>query len=325
MPAQSAQAPLQSLPVPTECWKFISMDFVFGLPPDNSRKTGIVVFVDRFSKMVHLTAVSANVTAAQTARIFVDTVFRLHGMPEDIVSDRDPRFTGRFWQETFSLLGTQLKMSTSDHPETDGQTERVNRVLGDMLRSYADAFEQWSDYLPLTEFAINNSVHASTKHTPFYVNALRHPRTPALLGVNAQVATATCEQNDGPSTENKIESEAASIETEAAYAEYVSTAMTADNEYNAPTTDKAVDEFVLQRQAVIRYVKDALASAFDKQKQNADKQGRKNKNAFLKGELVLLSTTNLHTHARCNFHTRKLLPKYIGPSKSKRFGGMPIP
>ncbi|KAI9922811.1 hypothetical protein PsorP6_000440 [Peronosclerospora sorghi] len=333
-PAQSAQVPLQSLPVPTECWKSISMDFVFGLPPDNSRKTGIVVFVDRLSKMVHLTAVLANVTAAQTARIFVDTVFRLHGMPEDIVSDRDPRFAGRFWQETFSLLGTQLKMSTADHPETDGQTERVNRVLGDMLRSYAHAFEQWSDYLPLTEFAITNSVHASTKHTPFYVNALRHPRTPALLGgtpnlsgggtrsnferVNAQVATATCEQNDGPSTESTIEAEAASIETEAAYDEYVSAAMDGDNEDNAPTADKAVDEFVLQRQAVIRYIKDALASAFDKQKKNADKQRRKkNKNSFLKGELVLF----LPTHALSNFPTRKLLPKYIGPFKVQEIRG----
>lgn len=73
------------------------MDFVFGLPPDTNRKTGILVFVDRFSKMVHLAAVSATVTAAQSARLFVDTAFRLHGMPTEVVSDRDPRFTARFW------------------------------------------------------------------------------------------------------------------------------------------------------------------------------------------------------------------------------------
>ncbi|KAG2958922.1 hypothetical protein PC118_g23282 [Phytophthora cactorum] len=184
-PAAFSQAPLQSLPTPPECWQSISMDFVFGLPPDSKRRTGVVVFVDRFSKMVHLAAVPAEVTAVQTARLFVDMVFKHHGMPLDIVSDRDPRFTARFWQEVFTLLGTQLSMSTADHPQTDGQTERVNRVLGDLLKSYAHLFQQWSDCLPMAEFAINNSVHASTGHTPFYVNAMRHPRLPSMLGMVA--------------------------------------------------------------------------------------------------------------------------------------------
>ncbi|KAG2963293.1 hypothetical protein PC120_g27550 [Phytophthora cactorum] len=139
-------APLQSLPTPSECWQSISMDFVSGLPPD----------------------MSAEVTAVQTARQFVDMVFKHHGMPLDIVSDRDPRFTARFWQEVFTLLGTQLSMSTADHPQTDGQTERVNRVLSDLLKSYAHSFQQWSDCLPMAEFAINNSVHAPSRHAPFY-------------------------------------------------------------------------------------------------------------------------------------------------------------
>ncbi|GMF52102.1 unnamed protein product [Phytophthora fragariaefolia] len=132
------------------------MDFVFGLPPDNKRRTGIVVFVDRFSKMVHLAAVSAEVTAKQTARLFVDMVFRHHGMSIDIVSDRDPRFTARFWQDGVTLLGTQLSMSTADNPQTDGQTERVIRVLVDALKSYGHSFHHWSDCLPMAEFAINN-------------------------------------------------------------------------------------------------------------------------------------------------------------------------
>ncbi|KAG2955158.1 hypothetical protein PC119_g27932 [Phytophthora cactorum] len=72
-------------------------------------------------------------------------------------------------------------MSTADHLQTDAQTERVNRVLGDLLKSYAHSFQQWSDCLPMAEFAINNSVHASTGHTPFYVNAMRHPRLPSML------------------------------------------------------------------------------------------------------------------------------------------------
>ncbi|POM80724.1 Reverse transcriptase [Phytophthora palmivora] len=149
------------------------MDFVFGLPRDSKRKTGIVVFVNRFSKMVHLAAVSAQVTSEQTARLFVDMVFKHHGMPSDFVSDRDPRFTARFWQEVFTLLGTQFSMSTADHPQTDGQTERVNRVLVDLLKSYAHSFHNWSDCLPMAEFAINNLVHASTGYKPFFVNAMR--------------------------------------------------------------------------------------------------------------------------------------------------------
>ncbi|KAG3051061.1 hypothetical protein PC122_g23060 [Phytophthora cactorum] len=161
------------------------MDFVFGLKPDSKRRTGVVVFVDRFSKMVHLAAVSAEVTAVETARLFVDMVFKHYGMPLDIVSDRDPRFTARFWQEVFTLLGTQLSMSTADHPQTDGQTERVNRVIGDLLKNYAHSFQQWSDCLPMAKFAVNNSVHASTGHTPFYVNAMRHPRLPSMLGMVA--------------------------------------------------------------------------------------------------------------------------------------------
>ncbi|KAG3165092.1 hypothetical protein PI124_g4444 [Phytophthora idaei] len=135
--------------------------------------------------MVRLAAVPAEVTAVQTARLFVDMVFKHHGMSLDIVSDCDPRFTARFWQEVFTLLGTQLSMSTADHLQTDGQTERVNRVLGDLLKSYAHSFQQWSDCLPMAEFAINNSVHASTGHTPFYVNAMRHPRLPSMLGMVA--------------------------------------------------------------------------------------------------------------------------------------------
>ncbi|POM70649.1 Reverse transcriptase [Phytophthora palmivora] len=134
------------------------MDFVFGLPRDSKWKTGIAVFVDRFSKMYHLAADSAQVTSEQTARLFVDMVFKHHEMPSDFVSDRDPRFTVRFWQEVFTLLGTQFSTSTADHPQTDGQTERVNRVLVDLLKSYANSFHNWSNYLPMAEFAINNSV-----------------------------------------------------------------------------------------------------------------------------------------------------------------------
>ncbi|KAG3124489.1 hypothetical protein PI126_g23236 [Phytophthora idaei] len=124
-----AAAPLASLPVPTGCWQSISMDFVFGLPKDKAGNTGIVVFVDRLSKMAHLAAVPDTTDGEGTTLLFLYRVFRQHGLPEAIVSDRDPRFTAKFWKPLFQVLGTRLDMSTADHPQTDGQTERVNRVV----------------------------------------------------------------------------------------------------------------------------------------------------------------------------------------------------
>ncbi|CAI5705687.1 unnamed protein product [Peronospora effusa] len=135
--------------------------------------------------MVHYSPASANITAKMTAKIFIDLIFRHHGLPESFVSDCDPRFTSTFWAELFQLLGTRLLMSTAGHPETDGQTERVNRVLEDVLRSYATSFSSWSSFLPLAGFANNNAVHASTGLTPFFVNNARHPRVPALLALSA--------------------------------------------------------------------------------------------------------------------------------------------
>ncbi|POM77142.1 Pol protein [Phytophthora palmivora] len=141
-PSGHASAPLQSLPVSADYWKSMSLDFAFGLPADDKGNTGILVFVCRLSKMYHL---------APT-----------------IVSDRDRHITGAFWDTLFQLLGTTLTMSTADHPQTDGQTERVNRVLEDTLRSIcAEAPRSWSDQLPMVEFALNNAVHASTGFTPF--------------------------------------------------------------------------------------------------------------------------------------------------------------
>ncbi|GMF57423.1 unnamed protein product [Phytophthora fragariaefolia] len=155
------------------------MDFVFGLPPDAAGNTGVMVFVDRLSKMAHLAAVPDTIDGEATASLFLDRVFRQHCLPEAVVSDRDPRFTGKFWTSIFAVLGTRLDMSTADHTQTDGQTERVNRVVEDVLRSIcAETPKRWGAMLPLVEFALNNAVHASTGYTPFYVNGLSHPRVP---------------------------------------------------------------------------------------------------------------------------------------------------
>uniref|UniRef100_A0AAV1US51 Integrase catalytic domain-containing protein n=1 Tax=Peronospora matthiolae TaxID=2874970 RepID=A0AAV1US51_9STRA len=323
----SLRAPLQPLPVPAECWESISMDFVFGLPKDARKNTGILVFVDRFSKMVHLVAVPETITASGCACVFIDTIFRLHGLPRELVSDRDPRFTAYFWRSVFKSLGTRLKMSTSDHPESDGQTERANRVLEEILRGYVHSFKSWSEFLPMVEFAINNSVHASTTHTPFYVTGLRHPRVPTLLECNSVLRGETrASKNRFGSRSSRsdeeviafdadvdnidIEEDDASESEEALTEEKIDVAALHSQRTEA---NESSDEFILARETVVRFVQDSVAEAVDKQKQNADKNGRANTILFNKGDLVLLSTVNLPKHVVTNLGSSKLLPKYIGP------------
>ncbi|KAF1315583.1 reverse transcriptase, partial [Globisporangium splendens] len=263
-------APLRSLAVPSDSWKSVSMDFIFGLPRDTHGRNGILVFVDRFSKMVHLAPVSDKISAEKTAKVFVDVVFRLHGLPVEIVSDRDTRFTSKFWRALFGLLDTKLSMSTAAHPETDGQTERVNRVLEDVLRSYATSFKEWSEFLPLAEFALNNSTHVSTGHSPFYVNYGIHPRVPA--SIMGEVSTLS--GGGTPAHGNKPKS---------SYDLNAASELKANFDSMKPLDDltsreeQQVDDFVVRRQAVVRFVRDAIAKAQDLQKEQADKSGRKNK------------------------------------------------
>src|SRR3954470_5102000 len=113
------------------------MDFITQLPKTKTtHKDAIVVFVDRLSKQAHFEAMNTTATAPDVAKIFFNTVFRHHGLPQVIASDRDARFTSNFWQALFKMLDTRLAMSTSFHPQTDGQTERTNRTLEQILRNY---------------------------------------------------------------------------------------------------------------------------------------------------------------------------------------------
>ena len=124
--------------------------------------------------------------------MFVDNVFRLHGLPRTIVSDRDSRFTSDFWKALFGILDVKLKLSTSYHPETDGQTERTNRTLEQVLRTYVGYHQDdWDRWLPLVEFAYNNAKQASTGLTPFYCDLGQHPLVPSSLIVTREFDEST--------------------------------------------------------------------------------------------------------------------------------------
>ena len=173
---------LQPLPIPARRWETVTMDLITQLPVTQHGNDAIIVFVDKLSKMVHYAACKTAISAPEVARLFFQHVVRLHGVPNSIVSDRDPRFMSHFWQALWTELGTKLKISTSYHPQTDGQTERSNRTLEDMLRAYVNyAQDNWDEKLIAVEFAVNNSTQESTGFTPFYLNTGQHPHFPLSM------------------------------------------------------------------------------------------------------------------------------------------------
>ena len=160
---------IQPLPIPTQIWSEISMDFIESLPKSHG-KSVILVVVDRLSKYAHFMALQHPFTASDVAKVFLDNIYRLHGLPKVIVSDRDKVFLSHFWQSLFKLLKVELHLSTAYHPQTDGQTEVVNRCLGCYLRCMVgETPKEWLDWLPLAEFWYNTNWHSATKVTPFEV------------------------------------------------------------------------------------------------------------------------------------------------------------
>jgi hypothetical protein len=158
----------------------MGMDFVMGLPKTKNGYTAIVTFVDRLTKMVHLWPCTDAVTAEETMEIFLKAVWRIHGVPKEIVSDRDPRFVSDFWQALHKRLGTRFNMSTANHPQTDGQAERANGLIEEVLRSYVNIHQNdWDEHLSTVEYAANDAVQASTGVTAFQGHLWPRPDQPA--------------------------------------------------------------------------------------------------------------------------------------------------
>ncbi|KAG8474681.1 hypothetical protein CXB51_031149 [Gossypium anomalum] len=170
---------LQPIMVPEWKWDRITMDFVSGLPLTPGKKDAIWVIVDRLTKSAHFIPVRTDYSLNKLAELYIREIVRLHGIPLSIISDRDPRFTSRFWKKLQDALGTKLNFSTAFHPQTDGQSERVIQILEDMLRCCVLEFQgSWERYLPLVEFAYNNSYQTSLKMAPYEALYGRKCRTP---------------------------------------------------------------------------------------------------------------------------------------------------
>src|SRR3954470_11822245 len=159
---------LQPLLIPEWKWDKLGMDFITGLPRTRSGYDSIWVVVDRLTKVAHFIPVKITYTSAKLAKIYMNRIVCLHGVPKIIVSDRGTQFTSHFCKQLHESLGTRLEFSTAFHSQSDGQTERVNQILEDMLRACAlDYGSSWDDNFPYAEFSYNNSHQASIGMAPF--------------------------------------------------------------------------------------------------------------------------------------------------------------
>ncbi|KAJ3696419.1 hypothetical protein LUZ61_000124 [Rhynchospora tenuis] len=166
---------LQPLPIPQDAWQSVGLDFITGLPKSKGRDV-ILVFIDRLTKYGHFIPLTHPYHASDVAQVFLDNIYKLHGLPQNLVSDRDPIFTSQFWKELMSKIGIQLNLSTAYHPQSDGQTERLNQCVEQYLRCMVfDQQKKWCKWLPLAEYWYNTSPQQSLGTSPFFALYGYHP------------------------------------------------------------------------------------------------------------------------------------------------------
>ena len=190
-PASRRIGALHSLPIPFRKWSIVGMDYVT-INPYGKWKSALVICdlltkrIRVFPSQVALDDIDAErqkLSAQETARLYFDGIWRHHGLPTRIVSDRDPRFMSAFWQTLWKMLGTHLNVSTAGYAQTDGQSERSIRTFVQMLRSYVKSKgkDNWQELVPALEYAYNDSVHAATGFTPFMLEYGQDPFSPLQL------------------------------------------------------------------------------------------------------------------------------------------------
>jgi hypothetical protein len=191
-----------TLPTPDRPWESISMNYMSGLPSTKWGNDCVFVVVDLFSKMEILVACKKSITSEATAMIFFERVWVHFGIPQTIVSDRDSQFLSTFWSSLWSLLDTNLTKSTTFHPQTDGQTKVVNRMIVHILRMYNSKQPRtWDESLPYVHHSYNQALHSSTIHNPFQVGLGFQPLGP--IDVALPLAVTSTDSYPAPTKADK--------------------------------------------------------------------------------------------------------------------------
>jgi len=290
---------LQPLKTPMRPWGSVSMDFIGPLPntePDGSGYNAILVIVDRLTKMCRLCATTTKCTAKDVADLIIKHVFcNGHGLPDDFVSDRDTRFTSDFWKELMQHFQVRLRMSSAFHPQTDGQTERMNRLVEETLRHYINPTQSdWHEHLPMVEFAINDSLNASIGTTPFKLNYtwdIKLPNDDALRTKLFQAQSADRKANKAQGLPFKCD---------------------------------AAAQYASEMHKRLTRAKELLCAAQNRQKQYADK--KRKQVTYAVGDWVMLDTRNLkfqrtESAEDTKKQRGKLMPRFIGPYQVKELHG----
>ena len=272
---------LQQHDLPTQKWQQVSMDFISGLPVTKHGNSMIMVVVDNLTKMAHFVPCKAALKAEGVATLYVQHIFRLHGWPKTIISDRDGRFLDAFWQNMCSQLGANMIMSTAHHHQTAGQAERMNRVLEETLRHFvSDKMDDWDDLLAAAEFAVNNSYQHSICSTPFYLNYGYHPSVPLDVGVSPN-----------PDVTEFLSGQQGMMHAAGTYHAFAQQRLNAD-----------------RISAIVKMAQGHLTMARNRQKQYAN--ARRSDVQFQPGQDVMLKTANLNLS---HWPSKKLFPLWVGP------------
>ncbi len=332
----------KSLPTPERPWQRVSLDWMTDFKVTTHGFDSILVVIDYLTKLAHFIPTRKDASSEEVARLLRRDLFRLHGLPEVLVSDRDSRLVGTYMQDLFKSLGIKHTPSTAYRPQTDGQTERINRVIQEMLRNYVSpTHDDWDQYLDIVEFAYNNAYHESIKTTPFRLSGGYDPRTPNQMLLDATLNNTIVVAGKLMSYRHARKVLISSM-TQSTFDRpinvpqgtglnrfypmnrFMNLALCDDGTVEAMCEKHASDDdeprrvaecpaarkFASYMQQMLQHAKQCLDDA--KQRQRAHAQQRMSEETYAENDYVWLSTVNLR---RRMVGTPKLMPKFVGPFK----------